>query len=69
MRTLFTTHLQCGIFPDSPIDPRLDRCDYFVIVDTTDMSFEVVENQSAALSQGAGIRAQPFLFDYRQCNS
>jgi len=44
----------CGIFLDSPIDPRFGRCDYFVIVDTYDMSFEVIDNESNELTQGGG---------------
>jgi predicted Fe-Mo cluster-binding NifX family protein len=51
----------CGIFLDSPIDPRFGRCDYFVIVDTDDMSFEVFENESTGLAQGAGVQSAEFL--------
>ena len=51
----------CGIFLDSPIDPRFGRCDYFVIVDTTDMSFEVFDNDSVALTQGAGVQSAQFV--------
>ena len=51
----------CGIFLDSPIDPRFGRCDYFVIVDTTDMSFEVFENESDGLTQGAGVQSAQFV--------
>ncbi len=51
----------CGIFPDSPIDPRFGRCDYFVIVDTRDMSFEAIDNDSKFLSQGAGVKSAEFI--------
>lgn len=51
----------CGIFLDSPIDPRFGRCDYFVIVDTTDMSFEVFDNDSEGLTQGAGVQSAQFV--------
>ncbi len=51
----------CGIFLDSPVDPRFGRCDYFVIVDTADMSFEVFENQSEGLAQWAGVQAARFV--------
>jgi predicted Fe-Mo cluster-binding NifX family protein len=47
----------CGIFLDSPIDPRFGRCDYFVIVDTIDMSFEVFDNDGEDLAQGAGVQS------------
>ncbi len=51
----------CGIFLDSPIDPRFGRCDYFVIVDTYDMSFEVIDNESNELTQGAGVQSAHFV--------
>ena len=51
----------CGIFLDSPIDPRFGRCDYFVIVDTIDMSFEVFDNDGEGLSQGAGVQSAKFV--------
>jgi len=51
----------CGIFLDSPMDPRFGRCDYFLIIDTRDMSFEVFENQNAGLAQGAGIHSATFV--------
>jgi len=46
---------------DAPIDPRFGRCAFFIIVDTDDMSFEVFDNESVALSGGAGIQAAQFL--------
>jgi len=51
----------CGIFLDSPIDPRFGRCDYFVIVDTIDMSFEVFDNDGGDLAQGAGVQSAQFV--------
>ena len=51
----------CGIFLDSPIDPRFGRCDYFVIVDTIDMSFEVFDNDGEGLTQGAGVQSAQFV--------
>jgi len=51
----------CGIFLDSPIDPRFGRCDYFLIVDTIDMSFEVFDNDGEGLTQGAGIQSAQFV--------
>lgn len=42
---------------DAALDPRFGRCAYFVIVETDDMSFEVVENENATAGGGAGIQA------------
>ncbi len=42
---------------NSQINPRFGRCEYFLIVNTDDMSFEAIENKSASLSSGAGIEA------------
>ena len=42
---------------DSQIDPRFGRCSYFLIIETDDMSFEVVNNENIALGGGAGIQA------------
>lgn len=42
---------------DSQIDPRFGRCAYFLIIETDDMSFEVVNNENIALSGGAGIQS------------
>lgn len=42
---------------DAQVDPRFGRCPCFVIVETNDLSFEVVENASQSLGQGAGIQA------------
>jgi len=55
----------CGIFLDSPIDPRFGRCDYFVIVDTIDMSFEVFDNNGEDLTQGAGVQSAQFVVSKR----
>jgi len=46
---------------DSPIDPRFGRCAYFLMVETDDMNFEVFDNQSIALSGGAGIQSAQFI--------
>lgn len=46
---------------DAPINPRFGRCPLFIIVDTDDMSFEAFDNESTALSGGAGIQAAQFL--------
>ena len=46
---------------DAQIDPRFGRCEYFVIVETDDMSFEVFANEGMAVSGGAGIQAAMFV--------
>ena len=43
------------------LDPRFGRCSYFLIIDTQDMSFEVFENENAALGGGAGIQSAQFV--------
>ncbi len=42
---------------DADVDPRFGRCQFFMIVDTDTMEFEVVDNASANASGGAGIAA------------
>jgi predicted Fe-Mo cluster-binding NifX family protein len=42
---------------DSPIDPRFGRCPYFVIVDSENMQFEVIQNIASGATGGAGIQA------------
>ena len=46
---------------DAQLDPRFGRCSYFLIIDTQDMSFEVFENENAALGGGAGIQSAQFV--------
>ena len=42
----------------SKVDPRFGRASYFLVFDTTDESFEVVENgQNVNAAQGAGVQA------------
>ena len=41
----------------SGIDPRFGRCNYFLIVDTETMEFEVVSNTAVGAAHGAGIQA------------
>ena len=42
---------------ESQVDPRFGRCGQFIIVESDDMSFEVVDNSAAAAGGGAGIQA------------
>jgi predicted Fe-Mo cluster-binding NifX family protein len=42
---------------DAPVDPRFGRCAYFVLVETTDMSFDAISNDSNAQGGGAGIQS------------
>ena len=42
---------------DAALDPRFGRCSYFVIVESDDMSVEVVENANSSLGGGAGIQS------------
>lgn len=41
---------------DAPVDPRFGRCAYFVLVETTNMSFEPMRNDTTAPG-GAGIQS------------
>jgi len=42
---------------EAALDPRFGRCACFVIVETDDMTFTVVDNGSNSLGGGAGIQA------------
>ena len=48
-------------FRDASIDPLFGRCNYFLIVETDDMSFEVVENEYAKLGKDAGMESAKFV--------
>jgi len=43
------------------LDPRFGRCRYFLIIETDTMSFEVFDNDNAALGGGAGIQSAQFV--------
>jgi len=46
---------------EATLDPRFGRCSFFLIIDPDDLSFDVVANDSASLSGGAGIQSAQFL--------
>jgi len=46
---------------NAQIDPRFGRCAYFLMVETDDMTFDVVENEFKSLGGGAGIQSAGFL--------
>jgi len=46
---------------DSQLNPRFGRCEFFIVVETDDMSFESFENENTALSSGAGIQSASFV--------
>jgi predicted Fe-Mo cluster-binding NifX family protein len=42
---------------DDRVDPHLERCAYFLIIETDTMQTEPVENSSVTLGGGAGIQS------------
>lgn len=42
---------------DAPVDPRFGRCQYFLVIETETQEFDLVRNDAAGLSGGAGIQA------------
>lgn len=42
---------------DAEVDPRFGRCQYFLIVELNDLSFEAIENSNIAAGGGAGIQS------------
>jgi len=42
---------------DAPMDQRFGRCPCFIVVDPANEEFEVLDNQAAMMSGGAGIQA------------
>ena len=46
---------------DAQLDPRFGRCQFFLVVNPDDMSFEAFNNESAIQGGGAGIQAAQYL--------
>ena len=52
-----------GENPDSQIDPRFDRADYFIIVDLESGKLEAVRNEHAGEMGGVGVRSAQLMAD------
>ena len=48
---------------DSEIDPRFGRCSYFIVYDTEQDKFEVVENSNIRGMGGVGIQSAQLMAD------
>jgi predicted Fe-Mo cluster-binding NifX family protein len=48
---------------EADVDPRLGHCRYYLLVDSSDLSFEAMENPHSRMHRGAGIRIAKFLSD------
>jgi len=48
---------------ESEVDPRFGRCQYFMIVDSYDMSFEAVANTNMSQGSGVGIQSAKVVAD------
>ena len=48
---------------ESEVDPRFGRCQYFLIVDLNDMSFETVANANIGQGSGVGIQSAKVVAD------
>ena len=46
---------------DSQVDPRFGRCQYFIIADTGNSDFEVVQNSNISGMGGVGIQSAQFI--------
>ena len=42
---------------DSKVDPRFGRCQYFIVVETDSLEFEVVQNSNVEAMGGAGVQS------------
>ena len=48
---------------DSQIDQRFGRAEYFIVVETENMEFEVLNNENISASGGAGVSTAKLLVD------
>lgn len=48
---------------ESEVDPRFGRCQYFIVVDLDDMSFEALPNTNLAQGSGVGIQSAKVVAD------
>ncbi len=48
---------------EDQIDPRFGRARYFIIVDTTTMEFEAIENPNLTRGGGAGVQSAQLMAD------
>ena len=48
---------------DARVDPRFGRCQYFVIVDSDTLEFDVIENPNIGLMSKAGIKSGQMMAD------
>jgi len=46
---------------NSPFEPRFGRCDYFILVDTADGTWDAIPNPAQESAGGAGTQAGQFL--------
>ena len=46
-----------GPDPDAQVDLRFGRCQYYILVDDKVENFELLDNEAAGLSGGAGLQA------------
>ncbi len=50
-----------GVNLDSQVDQRFGRCQYFLIIDTATLKFEVIKNPNVEAMGGAGVRSGQFI--------
>ena len=46
---------------EARLDQRFGRCRYYIIIDSDDMSFEVLDNENGAHGGGAGVQSAQFV--------
>jgi len=48
---------------DSQVDPRFGRAAYFIVADTENMEFKIIENQNINAAGGAGVNSAKVVID------